>query len=244
MSAPSIDVRPGATRFATTTDWLQSRHSFSFGEHYDPDNVRHGALLVSNDETVSSGSGFDDHPHRDAEIVTWVLSGSLVHEDSGGHRGIIHPGLAQRMSAGRGIVHSERNDAYRLDPSAAAEPVHYVQMWLQPDASGTEPSYRQRHLNLSTLSREWVPVASGSHPDAAVPLGSRASTLWVTVLDRGVSRVLPTAPLVHLYVARGSAVVETVGALTAGDSVRIRGDAALRVTGSATAELLVWQLGR
>jgi quercetin 2,3-dioxygenase len=244
VSVPSIDVRPGGARFATTTDWLQSRHCFSFGEHYDPDNVRHGALLVSNDEIVSSGSGFDDHPHRDAEIVTWVLSGSLVHQDSGGHRGIVYPGLAQRMSAGRGIIHSERNDAFRLDPERSAAPVHYVQMWLQPDVSGGEPSYSQRELDRSGLFQDWVPVASGSHREATITLGSSTSTLWVTVLEPGVSRVLPTAPFVHLYVAQGRVGVETVGELTAGDSVRVTGDAALRVTGSSTAELLVWQLGR
>ena len=226
----------------TRGDGLESRHCFSFGEHYDPDNVGHGPLLVSNDELVSSGSGFGDHPHRDAEIVTWVLSGSLVHADSSGHRGIVYPGLAQRMTAGRGIVHSERNDAFRLDTERAAVPVHFVQSWLRPDESGLPPSYEQRELDLSDLGHAWVPVASGHDPDAAVALGTRGSTLWVTVLSPGASRLLPTAPLVHVYLARGQVQLEQAGPLSAGDSVRITGDAALRVTASAEAELLVWAM--
>jgi redox-sensitive bicupin YhaK (pirin superfamily) len=242
VSLPIIEVRRAGQRFVTATDWLESRHSFSFGQHYDPDNVGHGRLLVSNDELVSSGSGFDDHPHHDTEIVTWVLSGSLVHQDSSGHRGIVYPGLAQRMSAGTGIVHSERNDLFRLDPTRPAKPVHYVQMWLRPDTSGASPSYQQRELDLADLSRDWVPVASGSEPEATVTLGAAGATLWVTELSPGASRLLPVAAFVHLYVARGQVDVETVGSLSAGDALRITGGAALRVTGLAKGELLVWEM--
>ncbi len=99
---------------------VTTRHAFSFGAHYDPDNVGFGSLLAHNDERLSSGRGFDDHPHRDTEIVTWVLSGSLLHEDSTGHTGIVSPGAVQRLSAGSGVVHAERNDAYRVDPGPAA----------------------------------------------------------------------------------------------------------------------------
>jgi redox-sensitive bicupin YhaK (pirin superfamily) len=242
VTLPTLDVRRAGSSFVTRGDGLQSRHCFSFGEHYDPDNIGHGRLLVSNDELVSSGSGFGDHPHRDAEIVTWVLSGSLVHEDSSGHRGIVYPGLAQRMTAGRGIVHAERNDAFRLDPERPAVPVHFVQSWLRPDESGAPPSYEQRELDLSDLGLAWVPVASGHDPEAAVTLGSRGSTLWATVLAPGVSRLLPTAPQVHVYLARGSVELEQAGPLHTGDSVRITGDAPLRVTASAEAELLVWAM--
>ncbi|MGI8457480.1 MAG: pirin family protein [Propionibacteriaceae bacterium] len=237
-----IQVVPAATRFRTRTDWLDSRSSFSFGEHYDPDNVGHGALVVSNDDVVATGRGFDDHPHRDAEILTWVLAGSLLHEDSAGHRGITHRGLAQRMTAGRGIVHAERNDAYRLDPDAPLGPVRFVQMWVLPDALGTDPSYDQHEVDLAELRRDWRPVASGSHPDAAVTLGRAGATLWVTVLEPAVARTLPVAPWVHLYVADGAVEVESVGRLTAGDAVRLWGEHPLRVTGVRTAELLVWQL--
>ena len=108
---PTVDVRRAADRAKTGIAWLDSRHSFSFGRHYDPANTGHGVLLVNNDDRVKAGSGFETHPHRDMEIVTWVLEGSLVHQDSTGHNGVIYPGLAQRMSAGRGILHSEKNDS-------------------------------------------------------------------------------------------------------------------------------------
>src|SRR6478735_2216995 len=109
-----IDIRRADDRAATEIAWLDSKHSFSFGGHYEPDNTHHGLLLVNNDDIVKPGTGFDTHPHRDMEIVTWVLQGSLVHQDSTGHSGVIYPGLAQRMSAGTGILHSEKNDSWRL----------------------------------------------------------------------------------------------------------------------------------
>ena len=129
-----IDVRRAAERFATQTDRVTSRHSFSFGPHYDPGNVGHAVLVAHNDDVVAPGRGYDTHPHRDTEIVTWVLEGSLVHEDSHGHSGVAHPGTVQRLSAGRGIRHSETNP----DPEV---PVHFVQMWVLPDEPGLEPGY-------------------------------------------------------------------------------------------------------
>ncbi len=133
-------------RAVTTTSWLTSRHSFSFGDHYDPDNTHHGLLLVNNDDIVAPGTGFDTHPHRDMEIVTWVLQGELAHQDSTGNRGVIYPGLAQRMSAGSGILHSEKNDS-------PTEPVHFVQMWVVPDETGISPSYQQHEIDEELLGR-------------------------------------------------------------------------------------------
>ena len=120
--AATVDVRRAADRSVTKTSWLNSRHSFSFGDHYDPGNTHHGLLLVNNEDIVAPGSGFAAHPHRNMEIVTWVLKGSLAHQASAGNHGMIYPGLAQRMSAGSGILHSEKNDS-------STEPVHFVQMW-------------------------------------------------------------------------------------------------------------------
>ena len=105
----TIDIRQASERYRTNLGWLNSHHSFSFGNHYKADNVGHGLLLVNNDDIVRAGSGFDTHPHRDMEIVTWVLRGELEHKDSTGNRGLLYPGLAQRMSAGKGIWHSEMN---------------------------------------------------------------------------------------------------------------------------------------
>src|SRR4051812_21616632 len=159
---PEIDVRRAADRAATRIDWLDSKHSFSFGGHHDPANTHHGLLLVNNDDVVRPGAGFETHPHQDMEIVTWVLRGSLVHQDSTGHSGVIYPGLAQRMSAGTGILHSEKNDAWRLSGQAPhADPVHFVQMWVLPDESGVDPGYEQLEIEDQLLRGDLVPVASG-----------------------------------------------------------------------------------
>ncbi len=237
---PQLDVRRSADRFVTRTDWATTRHSFSFGAHYDPANVGFGSLLAVNEDVVRSGTGYDPHPHLDAEIVTWVLSGSLVHLDSHGHSGVVYPGLAQRMSAGSGIVHSERNDAYRTDPARPEEPVHFWQMWVRPDEPGVEPSYQQRELDLADLDSDWLPVASGSHPDAVITLGSAGSTLWAVRVAAGVVRQLPDGPAAQLSVLSGEVELEAAGRLAAGDSVRIRDAGGLRLTGVADAEVLVW----
>jgi redox-sensitive bicupin YhaK (pirin superfamily) len=239
---PDIELRRAGERFLTRTDGAETYHSFSFGEHYDPTNVGFGRLMVNNDDLVRVGAGYPDHAHRDAEIVTWVLSGSLVHEDSRGNSGLIYPGLAQRMSAGSGIVHAERNDAYRIDPKRPAEPVHFIQMWVRPDEPGGPSSYQQRELALDDLGHHWVPIASGRHRDAVVDLGSAGSTLWVSALPTGISRRLPYGDLLHVYLAGGIVDVETIGRLVAGDSLRLFGSARLEVSARAEAELLVWQM--
>jgi quercetin 2,3-dioxygenase len=242
--APRIELRRAEQRFLTRTDWSATHHSFSFGKHYDPSNVSFGQLLVNNDDLVRAGSGYSDHPHSDAEIITWVLSGSLVHEDSHGNSGLIYPGLAQRMSAGSGIVHSERNDAYLIDPARAPESVHFIQMWIKPDEAGTPPSYQQRELALGDLARGWVPIASGSHADAVVKMGNAASTLWGSVLAAGTSRLLPDGELLHVYLARGVLEAEAIGPLESGDSLRLSGSTQLRLAARAEAEVLVWQMDR
>jgi quercetin 2,3-dioxygenase len=242
VRAETIEVRRAAERFRTRTDGTDTWHSFSFGEHYDPDNVGLGPLLAHNDERMQSGSGYPDHPHRNTEILTWVLEGSLVHEDSAGNRGLIVPGLAQRMSAGAGIVHAERNDAFRLDPARPAAPARFVQMWLRPDTPDQPPSYESRELDLGELDGSWLPAASGQHPDAAVRLDSAGSTLWVTRLTPETSRLLPGGGLQHVYLPGGEIEVESIGLLAAGDALRLTGGAQLRVTGVRDAELLVWEM--
>jgi redox-sensitive bicupin YhaK (pirin superfamily) len=247
----TIEIRRADGRFETRTDWLRSRSSFSFGPHYDPDNVGFGALVVHNHELVRPGAGFDTHPHADAEIVTWVLSGALVHQDSRGNSGIVHPGLAQRMSAGSGILHAERNDAYRtadgwrVDPDQVIEPADYVQMWILPDTPGLEPSYAQRELDRGDLAAGWLPVASGSRSDAAIMINSTGSTLWVTIMKSGERRTLPARQArLHLYLARGAVSVEEIGDLGEGDAVRLTGAEPLAIAAHDEAELLVWELGR
>ena len=140
MTAPTVDIRRADDRAKTKIDWLDSKHSFSFGHHYDPRNVGHGLLIVNNDDVVQGGTGFSTHPHRDMEIVTWVLSGELEHKDSERNRGVIYPGLAQRMSAGTGIWHSETNNS-------GVDDVHFVQMWVLPDTESIDPGYEQLDIN-------------------------------------------------------------------------------------------------
>ena len=148
---------------------------------------------MNNDDVVSPGSGFETHPHRDMEIVTWVLRGQLVHQDSQGHNGLIYPGLAQRMSAGTGILHSEKNDSWRLTGGDEhKDPVHFVQMWVLPDENGIRPGYEQLEIDDALLRGGLVPVASGrpEHKDAAAISISQqhAALLAARMAPGGVGR--------------------------------------------------------
>ncbi|MET7770438.1 pirin family protein [Nocardia sp. NPDC005366] len=248
LTTPHIDIHRGGDRMKTRVSWLDSKHSFSFGEHYDPENTHHGLLLVNNDDVVLPGQGFDTHPHRDMEIVTWVLDGSLVHQDSLGHSGVIYPGLAQRMSAGAGILHSERNDSWRLDGSVEHDdPVHFVQMWVVPDEPGLDPGYQQLEIDDELASGALVTVASGLpryRDRTAIAIASSHSALHVARMsgdeDRAVD--LPDAPYTHVFVARGEVEMEGVGTLYEGDAVRLTRTGGQRVTANRPAEILVWEM--
>jgi redox-sensitive bicupin YhaK (pirin superfamily) len=240
-----VDIRRSDQRFKTNIAWLDSKHSFSFGGHYDPKNTHHGLLLVNNDDIVSPGTGFETHPHRDMEIVTWVMQGSLVHQDSTGHSGVIYPGLAQRMSAGRGIMHSEKNDSWRLAGPEHRDPVHFVQMWVVPDEGGITPGYEQLEIADELLTGALVPVASGmeKHDGAsAIRIKNKYAALHAARLSPGQSVELPDAPYLHLFVPRGSVVLEGAGELTAGDAVRFTATGGQRVTAIEPAEILVWEM--
>jgi redox-sensitive bicupin YhaK (pirin superfamily) len=243
---PSIDVRRAGERPATRLGWLDSKHSFSFGPHRDPANTHHGLLLVNNDDVVLPGTGFETHPHRDMEIVTWVLSGSLVHQDSTGHSGVIYPGLAQRMSAGRGILHSEKNDAWRLPGGGSSdEPVHFVQMWVVPDERDVDPGYEQLEIDDELLRGGLVTVASGmpGHEGAtAIRIRNRYAALHVARLRPGQAVELPEAPFLHLFVARGDVTLEGTGDLAAGDAVRATATGGQSVRADGEAEVLVWEM--
>jgi redox-sensitive bicupin YhaK (pirin superfamily) len=235
MNTDAIDIRRAESRFHTKIDWLDSWHSFSFSNHYDAENTHHGLLLVHNDDVVAPGTGFGLHPHRDMEIVTWVLDGALEHQDSIGTRDVITPGLAQRMSAGRGIRHSEMN-------ASRTEPVHLLQMWVPPDTLGLEPSYEQQDASAQYEKGGLFPLASGREPDAAITIHQRDATLWIARLDAGDSFAMPDAPFVHLFVARGDVTIDETGELTTGDALRATGAGALGVTaGPHGAELTIWE---
>ncbi|GAA0319574.1 pirin family protein [Actinoallomurus spadix] len=243
---PRIDIRHADDRYKTEIGWLDSKHSFSFGHHHDPRNTHHGLLLVNNDDVVTPGMGFETHPHRDMEIVTWVLRGSLVHQDSTGHNGVIYPGLAQRMSAGTGILHSEKNDSWHLRGERHDEPVHFVQMWVVPDEAGITPGYEQLEIDEKLLSSgTLVPVASGMERhdgEAAIRIKNRYAALYAARLAPGQSVELPDAPYLHLFVPRGAVNLEGAGPLGTGDAVRFTAVGGQRVTATEPAEILVWEM--
>ncbi len=243
--APIVDVRRAEERYKSQFGWLDSKHSFSFGHHFDRANTHHGLLLVNNDDAVDAGTGFDTHPHRDMEIVTWVLEGSLVHQDSTGHNGIIYPGLAQRMSAGRGIQHSEKNDSWRLEGQAHRDPVHFVQMWVVPDEENIVPGYEQLEIDHELLSGGLVPVASGmdKHDGAsAIRIQNKYAALHAARLQTGQTVELPEAPYLHLFIPRGSVALEGAGTLATGDAVRFTATGGQKITATEPAEILVWEM--
>lgn len=218
----------------TRIGWLDSWHSFSFGRHYDAANTHYGLLLVNNDDRVAPASGFPTHFHRDMEIVTWVLSGRLEHRDSEGNHGQLYPGLAQRMSAGTGIEHSEMN------PSPTDE-VHFVQMWVPPDAEGIAPGYEQRDINGELDKGGLRPIASGQGHDGAIAIHQHDAVLWGARLPSGEESSIPDGGHVHLFVAAGDVELEDAGALGAGDAARLSRAGELAVTaGASGAEILVW----
>lgn len=228
-----LEIRRASDRFVTVAEGRRTQHSFSFGAHYDPGNVGFGPLVCHNDDRVEPGSGYDDHPHRDVEVVTWVLEGALSHRDSDGRSGVVTPGRVQVMSAGSGIVHAER-----VAPGAG--PTRFVQTWVRPDEPGGVPSYAAADVDPGP---EWTPVVSGGSAEAA-PIGTRGATLWVARPATGAELALPDVPHAHLFVAHGSATLD-VGAesspydLAEADAARLTDfPAAVRV--DSPAELLLW----
>ncbi len=238
MTNEQIDIRRAAERFHTDIGWLDSWHSFSFGEHQDRKNVGHGLLIVSNDDRVAPGGGFGTHGHRDMEIVTWVLEGELEHRDSIGTDGVIYPGLAQRMSAGSGIRHSEMNHS-------AVEPVHFVQMWVVPDRVGIKPGYQQLDVSDLIAGGGLVPVASGRGDDGAIEIHQSGAVMSVARMAANDQVELPSDRYVHLFVAKGAVVLagaEFDGTtLIVGDAVRLTDAGPLAVTADQASEIIVWQ---
>ena len=242
MTGPTLTVHRAADRFHTATDWLDSWHSFSFGPHRDPTNVGHGLLVVSNDDVIAPGTGFGTHPHRDMEILTWVLDGALEHRDSEGNHGILEPGLAQRMSAGRGIRHSEHN-------ASRTAPLRLVQMWVLPDTPGIDPGYEQAWMGDRLAGGALVPIASGRGHEGAITLHQRDAVCHVGRLAPGGVATVPAAPHAHVYVARGAVTLvpgpgepgEPVD-LAEGDAARLTGADGVGLTaGGVGAEVIVWE---
>lgn len=229
-----VELRRGNDRGYADHGWLKSFHTFSFAGYYDPRHMGFGPLRVINEDRVAPGQGFGTHPHRDMEIVTWVLSGELEHRDSEGNHGIILPGHAQRMSAGTGIRHSEHN-------ASSSEDVHFLQMWVLPDTQGIRPGYEQLDISAELASGSLVPIASGKQHAGAVTIHQRDAVLWGTRLDARGSVDIPDDRHVHVFVARGSGTLDPGGRLETGDAARLTEAPGLSFTaGDAGAEVLIW----
>ncbi|MFF4831539.1 pirin family protein [Streptomyces sp. NPDC001315] len=215
-----MDVRRAGERYrgGDPEAGIDSRHAFSFGPHYDPDNLRFGAVIACNEEHLVPGAGFDEHPHSHTEIVTWVAEGELTHRDSTGHETVVRPGDVQRLSAAAGVRHVERNDA--------ETPLTFVQMWLAPRAPGGDPSY------------EIVRGIADSTPYAVPEAGAM---LHVRRLGAGERTAVPDAPYVYVHVVRGEVRLDGEE-LAAGDAARITEAKDLEAVGVTGAELLLWEM--
>jgi quercetin 2,3-dioxygenase len=244
IAGPGVTIRRGTDRHQTRIGWLHGRHSFDTGIDPIGTDTHHGVLVVSNHDTIAPRSGFDTHPHRNMEIVTWVLDGSLVHQDSEGHAGVIYPNLAQRMTAGTGIRHSERNDRSSASPGAA-EPLDLIQMWVIPDEAEAAPGYEQIELNPAELQGRLAVVASGlprHRSQAAIRIRNRFAALHVARLSPGDAVTVPDAPFAHVYLARGRMDLESEGTLDAGDAARLTAAGERRLTAEEPSEVLIWEM--
>ncbi|MCX2962619.1 pirin family protein [Gordonia aquimaris] len=225
-------------------EWLDSRQSFPATGNFDLAANAHGVLLVHNDDRVDAAEGLDMHQHVDTEILTWVVQGVAAHRDSTGTETTIRPGEIQRMTAGHGIRHSERNPAPRADPIA----LRVIQMWIAPDRLGLEPGYAQRDVSAVLDSGEPVVAASGmpEHADGpGIALSNRHAALHVARPTAGRSITLPGAPFGHLFVAVGHVSVADITGninLEAGDAIRFTGHDDIRLTAQNDAEILYWQM--
>lgn len=230
-----ITLRRSGERGRTKLDWLDSRHTFSFGEYHDPRNMGFRDLRVINDDRVSPGKGFGTHSHRDMEIITYVLEGSVEHKDSTGNQTIIRPGEVQRMSAGTGISHSEYN------PSKT-EPVHFLQIWILPEREYLPPSYEQRAFDLDKNPGRWILVAAKDGRDGAVTVHQDVA-LSVARLLPGQQASYRLKPGRHawLHAARGSATLNAA-ALNEGDGAAVSEEEILEVRAVDEAEVLLFDL--
>ena len=230
-----ITPRKSADRGRTKIDWLDSRHTFSFGDYYDPGQMGFRTLRVINEDRVRPGAGFPTHGHRDMEIITYVLEGELEHKDSLGNGSIIRPGEAQRMSAGVGITHSEFNHS-------KTDPVHFLQIWITPSTRGIAPGYEQKTIDDAKAHGGFAPVGSPHGRNQSVKIHQDA-VLSVAKLERGQTVAVNLKQGRHGWaqVARGVVTVNGT-ALAEGDGAAISDEEKVTIVASAPAEVLFFDL--
>jgi len=229
-------IRSAAERGQSRLGWLDSRHTFSFSHYYDPTHMGFGALRVINEDVIAGGGGFPPHPHRDMEILSWVLDGALEHKDSMGTHGVIRPGELQRMSAGTGVTHSEFN-------ASTSEPVHFLQIWLLPEREGLAPSYEQRAFAPADLEDRLHLIASHDGRDGSVKVHQDVN-LYLSRMspDASVSFRPDAGRSLWLHVAKGKAQVEG-RELQAGDAASwTAAPDALEIRAIAPSEVLLFDL--
>ena len=227
-----IQIRPSEERGHAEHGWLDSRFTFSFADYYDPEHVQFRSLRVINEDQVAPGKGFGMHPHRDMEILTWMLDGSLEHRDSMGSGAVIHPGELQHMSAGTGVMHSEFN------PSQTKS-AHLLQIWIMPERKGLRPEYEQLEFSDAELRGKFSLVAG---PKAAVTIHQDAN-LYVARLDKGAEakHALKSGRHAWLQVARGSVSLNSKD-LKQGDGAAISNETEIRVEAKEPSEILLFDL--
>ena len=230
-----ITVRPGDNRGSSKFNWLDSRHTFSFGDYYDPQNMGFSDLRVINEDRVAPGGGFPTHSHRDMEIITYVLEGALAHKDSTGTSSVIRVGDVQRMTAGTGISHSEYN-------ASQTEPVHFLQIWIIPNETGLKPGYEQRSFDLQKKSGNWVLVAAPDARDGALKVHQNAE-LSLAVLPKGerLKYSLNAGRQAWLQVGRGKVTLNG-SVLDAGDGAAINNEPVVDLTANDQSEILLFDL--
>lgn len=229
-------VRKSDERGHADFGWLDSRHSFSFGQYHDPKFMGFGPLRVINDDRVAGGGGFPDHPHDNMEIISYVLEGGLAHRDSLGSTSVIRPGDVQRMSAGTGIRHSEFN-------ASATDPVHFLQIWILPEARGLAPSYEEKHFEVVDKTGRLCLIAARGGREGAVHINQDVD-LYAAVLKAGdeARHSFRAGRLGWLQVARGTLAVNGL-ALGEGDGLAISDEAAITLAGSGEgAEVLLFDM--
>lgn len=241
-----ITIRPGNARGAAKLDWLDSRHTFSFGHYFDPPHMGFGTLRVINEDRVRPGGGFPTHAHQDMEIISYVLDGALEHKDSLGTGSIIRPGDVQRMTAGTGIRHSEFNHSQ-------TRPVHFLQIWIIPERAGLEPGYEQRTYSEADKRNRLRLIASRDGRDGSVTVHQDAD-VFASLLEAGAGLVHPLRPgrRAWIQVARGAVGIDGVR-LTAGDGAGIEDQPEIVLeadegaqeggTAEGSAEILLFDLG-
>jgi redox-sensitive bicupin YhaK (pirin superfamily) len=229
------EIRRSDERGVADHGWLKSFHTFSFADYFDPEHVDFGPLRVINEDRVQPGAGFGTHSHRDMEIISYVLSGALAHKDSMGNGSTIGPGDVQRMSAGRGVRHSEFN-------ASSSAPVHFLQIWITPSERGIEPGYEERHFSEQERRGQLRLIASPDRAQGSVLIHQDAR-VYAGLFDGAESARLQIAPgrRVYVHLARGQINADGV-ALSGGDALQLTDNDTLELRDGRAAEVLVFDL--